>query len=236
MRYATTETGYDTTNTETLTVTVWPVGEPDANSLALYNLDDAIPIGITAYAGTSFLTKISEIGNFPNRFAWTEPTQTFTCFDVSDNNVGDYNTGYAVWKFTAKNTACSEPVVITRADWWTGDTTPATITVSVVPITCASTCSYGMKRLNDAVCDCIDITTLPAAANLYLVSEPESPNYNKLWMNEVDEVTLRDFAWTNGILLSVTDVAALPSDCLSVVPDSTFSDEDYAQITLKAVG
>jgi len=70
-RHAITETGVDTTVTETLTVTVWPVGLPDPAGLALYDLDDpAFPTTITVDAGTSFLTQVSEIDNFPNGFTW----------------------------------------------------------------------------------------------------------------------------------------------------------------------
>jgi len=100
---------------------------------------------------------------------WQEPTQTLTCLEVTDNNVGNYENGYVVWKYTAINDECSEDILGIRAD---GST--VTIPVTVVPIACSSTCSYGMKRVNAAVCDCADVTTLPAAANLYLVSDPMS--------------------------------------------------------------
>jgi len=74
VRFANTETGVDTTVTETLTVTVWPDVYPYdvalAAGLTLYDLDDAVPPTITVDAGTSFLTQVSEIDNFPNGYLW----------------------------------------------------------------------------------------------------------------------------------------------------------------------
>jgi hypothetical protein len=46
--------------------------------------------------------------------------------NVTNNNVGGYNTGYKIWEFTAFNDECTENVAVMRSTWWDETNGPAT--------------------------------------------------------------------------------------------------------------
>jgi hypothetical protein len=38
--------------------------------------------------------------------------------DVTNRNVGEFNTGYRIYEFTAFDEVCEEDIYVNRSDWW----------------------------------------------------------------------------------------------------------------------
>jgi len=92
-----------------LEVVVWPIRQPEATG-KLYDLD-AGDRQIIATGQSQFTIRASE-GATPTGYMFLEPPedQEFQCVILEDRNLGNFNTGFRQFLFTAKDEAleCSE--------------------------------------------------------------------------------------------------------------------------------
>jgi hypothetical protein len=107
---------------------------------------------------------------------------------IVNKNVYGSDYGYKMWEYKAGDYECSEQVIVMRADWWSalgnnGDNM-LNITVNVIPADCSAqpACAYTEKYINDAICDCIAVDTLPAAENLYVLGDMMPYQNHEIWL------------------------------------------------------
>jgi len=100
-------------------VVVWPLRSPESEGtmidLGKHTFTDVVKLLPEADVTFIQIEPRNDLG-----FKWenVEKTDTFTCIDLIDNNLGDFNTGYAQWHFKAKSLTynCTETIVLEHAN------------------------------------------------------------------------------------------------------------------------